>query len=308
MRARLSLPLLALLSVLSVVTPISAQSTSTHNPTPQTQPREYKETVCGPRHLGRCFKDLGNDQIGIWTSPFRLRSRDALWLVPFAGATGAALHYDADAQQALGIDKGRIDTSNSIARFGSPYATLAAGGGLFLLGAISKNEKLSETGRLGAEAVIDASLVIGGLKLASNRERPDKGTGTGGFWPHGPDDYTASGAFPSGHAAASWAFARVIASEYPGVVPKLLAYGFATTISVARVTGRRHFPSDVLVGSTFGYLIGGYVYRHHGADAPEESIFLVPAADPGTRTYAIRSEFPLSQLIHPKRAFAHLLP
>ncbi len=39
---------------------------------------------------------------------------DAIWLLPFARATGVAIHYDAQAQQNLGIDKSRTDTSNII--------------------------------------------------------------------------------------------------------------------------------------------------------------------------------------------------
>jgi hypothetical protein len=55
----------------------------------------------------------------------RISSRDAFWLVPFAAGTGVALHYDGQAQQNLGIDQSRIDTSNTISQFGSTYATLA---------------------------------------------------------------------------------------------------------------------------------------------------------------------------------------
>jgi len=64
--------------------------------------------VCGPAHLGRCLKDIALDQAGIWTSPLRLQSRDALWLVPFAGATAVAIHYDARAQQELGIIRAEL--------------------------------------------------------------------------------------------------------------------------------------------------------------------------------------------------------
>jgi hypothetical protein len=35
-------------------------------------------------------------------------------------------------------------------------------------------------------------------------------------------------------------------------------------VSVSRVLAREHFPSDVLVGSTLGYLIGGYVVHKRG--------------------------------------------
>lgn len=126
-----------------------------------------------------------------------------------------AAHYDAKALQNLGISKSRIDTSNTISAFGSPYATFGGAAGLYCLGLGTHNEHLAETGRLGAEALADASIIVEGLKLATNRERPNEGNGQGGFWPHGTRSYGLDGAFPSGHAAASFALARVIASEYP---------------------------------------------------------------------------------------------
>ena len=62
-------------------------------------------------------------------------------------------------------------------------------------------------------------------------------------------------------------FAHVVAGQYDGIATKAVVYGVASTVSVSRVLARQHFPSDVLVGSTFGYLIGGYVLNHrsHGA-------------------------------------------
>src|SRR6266404_7144448 len=98
------------------------------------QPPSTQTVVCGPAHLGRCLNDIALDQAGIWTSPLHLQSRDALWLVPFAAATAVAIHYDARAQQELGIDQTRLDTSNNISLFGSTYATLAEGGALYVIG------------------------------------------------------------------------------------------------------------------------------------------------------------------------------
>jgi membrane-associated phospholipid phosphatase len=241
--------------------------------------------VCGVTHLKQCLKDIGHDQAGIWTSPLRLTPKDAVWLLPFAGATGVALHYDAQAQQDLGIDQSRIDTSNIISAFGSPYATFGGAAGLYLIGLGTHNTHLAETGRLGAEAVLDASLVVEALKLATNRERPNEGNGQGGFWPHGTRSYEVNGAFPSGHAAASFALARVIASEYPKRSVQLAAYAFAFAISASRVTAREHFPSDVLVGGTFGYLIGGYVVRHHSDEDLRAGFSFVPIVDMPTRTF-----------------------
>jgi membrane-associated phospholipid phosphatase len=243
--------------------------------------------ICGPAHLGRCLKDIAQDQAGIWTSPLRLESRDALWLLPFAGATTVAI-------QELGIDKNRIDASNTISAFGSTYATIGAGSTVYLIGRLTHNDHLSETGRLGTEAVIDASLVAEALKLATNRERPDEGNGTGGFWPHGTRTFSDS--FPSGHAIGSWALARVIAAEYPNKPTQIGVYAFATAISVSRVTSLKHFPSDALVGSVLGYLIGGYVVRHRAGQDFDSGLSFVPVVDVPTHTFGASVEVRPAQL------------
>jgi len=249
------------------------------------------------------LKDIAKDQAGIWTSPLRIRSRDLFWLAPFAGATAVAIHYDARAQEELGIDQTRIDTSNAISQLGATYTVLGEAGALYAIGRFTHNDHLAETGRLGAEAIIDATLVSEGLKLATNRERPDEGNGTGGFWPHGTRSFSDS--FPSGHAIESWAFARVIASEYPNKLTQVGVYAFATAISISRVTSRRHFPSDALVGSVLGYLIGGYVVRHHAAEYVDSGFSFIPVVDVQTQTYGASIELHPGQVRMPNlRRFA----
>ena len=265
--------------------PATDTHSSSHQSSKDQQSPSTETVVCGVKHLQQCLKDIGHDQAGIWTSPLRLAPRDAIWLLPFAGATGVALHYDAQAQQELGIDKSRIDTSNTISAFGSPYATFGGAAGLYFIGLGTRNQHLAETGRLGAEAVLDASLVVEALKLATNRERPNEGNGQGGFWPHGTRSYGLNGSFPSGHSAASFALARVIASEYPSRPVQMAAYAFALATSASRVTARQHFPSDVLVGGTFGYLIGGYVVRHHTDENLSVGFSFVPVVDMPTHTF-----------------------
>jgi len=265
------------------------------DPASQNSGAPSKQTViCGPAHLGQCLKDIALDQAGIWTSPLRLQSRDALWLLPFAGATAVAIHYDPSAVQQLGIDKSRIDASNVISAFGSTYATIGAGSTVYLIGRLTHNDHLSETGRLGTEAVIDASLVAEALKLATNRQRPDQGNGTGGFWPHGTRNFYDS--FPSGHAIGSWALARVIAAEYPNKPTQIGVYAFATAISVSRVTSLKHFPSDALVGSVLGYLIGGYVVRHRAGQDFESGLSFIPTVDVSTHTFGASVELQPAQL------------
>ena len=254
--------------------------------------------TCGAKHLDRCLTDILHDQAGIWTSPFRLRASDATWLIPFLGATAVSLNYDRRAMNDLSSDQHRINVSEDISRFGSPEATIAEGIGLYAIGSFTHHDKLAETGRLGTEAVINATIVTEALKLATNRDRPDQGEKTGEFWPYGTNGYTTNSSFPSGHATAAWALASVVGREYTSLTPRLLAYGFATAITVARVTGRDHFPSDVLVGGGIGFLTGGYVYRHHAAHA-ENSFLIQPLVDVRSRTAGM-------QAIIPASAFAHL--
>jgi hypothetical protein len=40
-----------------------------------------------------------------------MSARDAFWLVPFSAGTGVALHYDAQAQQNLGVDQSQSNTN-----------------------------------------------------------------------------------------------------------------------------------------------------------------------------------------------------
>jgi membrane-associated phospholipid phosphatase len=50
---------------------------------------------------------------------------------------------------------------------------------------------------------------------------------------------------------------------------QLALYGIATGVNLTRVLGQQHFPSDVLVGSAVGWMIGHYVYkRHHRRHIP----------------------------------------
>ena len=55
----------------------------------------------------------------------------------------------------------------------------------------------------------------------------------------------------------------MLAHEYPGPLTQLFAYGGAAAVSVARVTGEDHFPSDVLIASALGYFIGTRVWKTH---------------------------------------------
>jgi Capsule assembly protein Wzi/PAP2 superfamily len=213
-------------------------------------PGQYQNSVGLP-----LIKHMAGDQKAIWTSPFHLRLPDADWLVPLGGLAAALLVSDTEVSRHLSNDPTRISNSRTFSNMGA--ATLIGGaGGLYLLGKLRHNAHMRETGLLSGEAVLDSYLAATAIKSAAGRERPYVGNAEGGFRQGG-------NSFPSEHATAAWSAAGVLAHEYPGPLTKLFAYGLASAISASRVTGKEHFPSDVLVGSILGYLIAQHVYHAH---------------------------------------------
>ena len=224
---------------------------------PAQQNRQRSGIAAGlcPAHLAQ---DLFLDQKAIWTSPLHLRSSDKNWLVPFGLVTIGLVATDNDMMRHFG--RAPIAHSDSFSNYGIA-AMIAGAGSLYLRGATTNDDHSRETGLLAGEAAVNSTIVAEMMKLAFQRPRPNA---------QNAGDFGAGGAsFPSEHALAAWSIASVIAQEYPGPLTKLLAYGAASGISLARVAAREHFPSDVVVGSALGYLIGHYVYRaHHDPDLP----------------------------------------
>jgi membrane-associated phospholipid phosphatase len=260
------------------------------NSPPQTP---QKKNTGAPTSFGQFVKNIVHDQAGIWTSPLHIRRHDLLWLIPIAGATAATIPTDARALHAVDPDATYVRATRDFTVTGHPYTLLGAAGATYLLGRATHNEHVKETGALGAEAILNSILVVDALKVLTNRERPDQGNGQGRFWVHGFRDFPHGTAFPSGHAAASWAFARVIAGEYPHrPMVAIVSYSWATLVSVSRVTGRKHYPTDALVGSMVGFLIGDYVHRHRASDREHSSsLTIVPFSDARTRTRGVTVSF-----------------
>jgi len=204
---------------------------------------------------------LWKDQKDIWTSPLRFKKGDLKWFLPFAGTAALFMATDRHTESLIHSDSAVRARSSSVANFG--LATFAAASLASLgMGAITHNEHARETGILTAEALANSFLVSEALKLATQRARPLSDAGQGQFW----QQASLNSSFPSEHAALAWSAAAVIAREYPGPVTQWGAYGLASLVSLARMTGKEHFPSDVLVGAVAGYLIGRHIYDAHHND------------------------------------------
>ena len=227
------------------------------------------------------FKNLYRDQKAFLKSPFALKRRDAKWLVPLAGATALLIVTDRRAAARFGDPNDPIRHSGKVSSLGSPYATFGAAGTMYAIGALSHNERLRATGVMGLQALVDSAIVVRGLKLATGRRRPDRTSGDGGFWNRGDS-------LPSGHAMTTWALATVVAHQYADKpLVRVAAYGIAAVVAVSRVTGHSHYPSDVLVGGSLGYLIGRYVVRAHGKSDGRLKPSISPYFSQPTKTYGV---------------------
>jgi len=222
--------------------------------TPQSNDQHVNSFRTAPKHFLL-------DQKAMWTSPAHIRFPDATWLVPLGGFTAGLFATDTDVSRHLNNAPNTLNRYRKFSNYGVG-AMIGAAGGAYVLGLATHNPHERETGFLSGEAAVDSVVAAEALKYAFQRERPFNDNANGKFWNSGDS-------FPSVHAAAAWSIASVVAHEYPGVLPKVAAYGLATAVSAARVTGKEHFPSDVLVGSAIGWLVGQYVYRdHHDPDLP----------------------------------------
>jgi membrane-associated phospholipid phosphatase len=244
---------------------------------------------------------LLNDQKRIVSSPGRIRLAHLKWLLPLAGATGLLLATDRrNMQERIRTNPLAWDRSSTISNAG---LGALAGIPLWLSwsGWHHGDDEARETGLASARAAIDGLLVAEALGFVTRRERPGQGGGAGRFLRSSP----TQSSFPSRHSAVAWSIASVVADRYPGWLSTSVVYGLATAVSLSRITAREHFPSDVLVGSAMGWLVGRYVSRwqsgsRHGqlsfGPPPETG---PPAASETSRERAGSPYIPMDSWVYP---------
>jgi membrane-associated phospholipid phosphatase len=275
-----SVPLLLLFSyTIAAEEPQNTSETSPAAPALGEPERQVKDTdtavvpnpceTSGTQRERQSFlRSFVADQKVIWTSPSRISRGDLKWLVPLAVGTGIAIGTDDYLSEQLPNpdDPPRI-VGKHVSQLGALYTVAGISGGTYLIGHIAGKERLRETGWLGLEALAHTQIVVQGIKLATQRERPPEAKKRRGFWQGGSS-------FPSGHAANAWALATVAAREYreKKIVP-IAVYSLATIVSAARLVATRHHASDILVGGVVGHLIGLYIHNSH--------------RDPGLRARAV---------------------
>lgn len=246
------------------------QKTDTTGQLNLVEPAFYNEkTRITPKVFGILLIDDFKQQA---LSPFHVNKKGWLQGAAFAvGVFGFNFLDDPIQRWATSLRKNNPWTqrySNTITNVGGVYevATFAT---IATYGFVFKNEKLRTTTYLATQAYITSTFWAGLIKTLSGRERPGRSDFSNtpfspGF--HGPFYTLANGnsSFPSGHATLAFAAATVYAKEYSYVkaVP-IIAYSFASLISLSRITENRHWATDILSGAALGYLCGKQVVNNY---------------------------------------------
>ncbi len=241
------------------VAPSSPSTLQSYSSLPDT-PVLQAQSEPGAVTLRNTPLNLLRDQKAIWTSPARLRVNDLKWLVPLAAATGASLATDHKAMSSIVSQDPSFNQSNVNASNILIGGFIAAPVAFYGFGHFKENEHAREAAILSGEALLDGVAVEQGLKLLTFRERPAADNARGLFF---QSSAGVNSSFPSSHALLAWSEAAVIAEEYPSPWSQLGVYSLATGVSMTRVLGQAHFPTDVLVGSAAGWLVGHYVFHAH---------------------------------------------
>jgi hypothetical protein len=183
-----------------------------------------------------------------------MRPSNLKWELPIAAATGFLI-AEVDRPAANRIQSadmqrlaGRWSNVGLGLEIGS--STLAYGIGCREHRADLKDNGFTALASMGAAGAVDFV-----LKVAFDREYPYSRDSTGRFWGGGRS-------FPSGHSATSFAWASATAHRSHNNWVKLGAYALATGVSLSRYPAKKHFPSDILIGGTIGYITGTYLSEH----------------------------------------------
>lgn len=164
--------------------------------------------------------------------------------------------------------------ANAFAFTGGP-GPFIAGGALYLGGRTFGSESVARLGVTLTEGVILAATVNGVAKGFAGRALPNATTTEPGDFSFGRGFHDGNGpfvSFPSGHTAASFAAASVLAEESRSWGPNAArlvpaaAYTTATLVAISRLYDNVHWASDLPLGAAIGIWSGktvaGWQGRH----------------------------------------------
>ncbi|MCP5102453.1 MAG: phosphatase PAP2 family protein [bacterium] len=209
------------------------------------------------------------------SAPFHWGKNDWLKAAAVTGITAGL--YLKDQEIMSWVQKHYSKTTRRIAdfaeNFGNYQFVFPALALTYGYGAVANDPKLKDTALLAAESIVISELLVFSLKFITHRRRPAKGNYN--EW-KGPGFSLSNLSFPSGHSAMAFSLAVVISSQYKSPLVGVLVYGTAALTAFSRVHDKRHWASDVFLGSAIGYFVTRWIVkrRKKKEQNPEENAAL----------------------------------
>jgi hypothetical protein len=222
---------------------------------------------------------LGDDLKQDITAPFHQTPKQWLHIGMYCASVSALSIIADEPVQRFAVrlhdsSKAVSSISGYATNFGGRYElyTLAALEGY---GLIFNDRKMQTTVLLSTQAYITSGLIESLVKYLTGRQRPSY------YDPHHPEPepyfhgpsfssgnnaygHKINASFPSGHTTVAFAVATVFAKEYQNTVwVPAMAYSVASLVGLSRITENKHWTTDVVVGSTLGFLCGRQVVNNY---------------------------------------------
>lgn len=227
-----------------------------------------------PADLGHAygFRDLARgiaaDQSGFWAHPGRAGMPRLAISLPIAAGFAGLLAADGEVTEGVNrsLDKSDIDLSGDVSDTADMAFSYGLPVALWAIGRMTHRPRLAETGGLMTQALFSTGVETEALKLLTGRARPGEIEGreftgpSGGLLGGLP---SRADSFPSGHTSAAFAVATVLAARTHHRWVKWAAFGTAGIIAAGRISGDKHYASDVLAGATLGWAQGRLTLRTH---------------------------------------------
>lgn len=200
------------------------------------------------------WEDFASDIGHTVSAPFHWKKKDWLTVAAVTGVTAAL--YVNDRKIMSWFQEHRTPTTKKIAKAAEKFgrASFVFPGLALVYGysALAKDQKAKDVALLSFKSILVSGLIVTTLKLLTHRRRPSDGDYN--QW-EGPKMSLSNLSFVSGHSAMAFSLAVVVSSRYKSPVVGVLAYGTAVLTALSRIHDKRHWASDVFLGSVIGYFV-----------------------------------------------------
>ena len=255
------------------------------------------DTISYPELNKEYFKSYWHDSKAYVISPAKWKGKQ--WIEFGAVTAAGVLAYTQDEKIQKYFVGHQSTTADHFSKFVfEPYGRFAPViiGGLYIGGRLAKDNRLAGTSLTAAKSLIVASVSAGIVKQLTHRHRPFQDEISDHANWDGPLSNIEYTSFPSGHSIAAFSMATVYALEYRNTIwVPVLAYTLATGTAVSRLYDNKHWASDVVIGSTLGFVTGRFMWKQ--SRKSNNRIVILPSANTHAASLTL-----FIRLVEPKKS------